>query len=100
MDFFKPLSAYIQDPVQVSKEQQQQNALIEALRGVGGTQQSAVPSQVGNVVSANSGTGAFQSGVGLGNLFGQLGKKYMASLGQPASTPAPNVSPQGFDTGV
>ena len=98
MDFFKPLSAYIQDPVQVSKEQQQQNALIEALRGMGGTQQSAVPAQVGNVVNANSGLGGLQQGIDLGQNIGQFGKKLYNSFG--SSTPASNVSPQGFDMGV
>ena len=93
MDFFKPLSAYIQDPVQVSKEQQQQNALIEALRG--SQQSAAAPVQTGNVVNANAAPGALQSGYGLGQLFGQLGKKYMTSIGQPGT----NVTPEGFDKG-
>ena len=74
MDFFKPLGEYIQAPQQKTPEQQQQEALIEALRGMGGSQQSA-PAQVGQVVNANAPSGGMDSGMALGMGLGQLGNK-------------------------
>jgi hypothetical protein len=73
MEFFKPLGEYIQAPQQKTPEQRQQDALIEALRGMGGQQQVAAPMQAGNVVNANGGQGALQSGVELGQNLGQIG---------------------------
>ena len=74
MDYFAPLSSYIKAPEQKTSEQRQQDALIEALRGVGG-QQQATPAQAGNVVSANGGQGGLQSGLNLGQSFGGIGSK-------------------------
>ena len=74
MDYFAPLASYIKPLEQATPEQQQQAALIEALRGMGG-QQQAVPAQAGNVVSANAGQGGLQSGLDLGQSLGTLGSK-------------------------
>ena len=71
MDYFQPFSSYIpQQPQQKTKEQQQQDALIEALRGFGNQQQSTASQQAGQVVGAN----ANGSGYGQGALQGaQMG---------------------------
>ena len=74
MDFFAPLASYIKAPQQQTPEQQQQEALIEALRGMGTPQQST-PAQVGQVVNANAPSGGMDSGVGLGQSIGQIGSK-------------------------
>ena len=73
MDYFQPFSSYIpQVPQQKTHEQQQQDALIEALRGFG-QQQSAAPQQAGQVVNANF-SGGFQQGAGMGAQMGQAGQ--------------------------
>lgn len=74
MDFFKPLGEYIQTPQQKTPEQQQQEALIEALRGMG-AQSAAAPAQAGQVVNANAPSGGMNSGVELGQSIGQIGSK-------------------------
>ena len=73
MEFFKPLGEYIQAPQQKTPEQKQQDALIEALRGMGGQQAAATPTMAGNVVNANGGQGGMQSGVELGQNLGTIG---------------------------
>ena len=73
MDYFAPLASYIKPPEQKTPEQQQQAALIEALRGMGGQQQGA-PAQTGNVVSANANGSGFAQGAQLGQSLGQLGQ--------------------------
>lgn|SRR5574343_472798 len=74
MDFFKPLGEYIQAPQQKTPEQQQQEALIEALRGMG-AQSAAAPAQTGAVVNANAPAGSMGQAVDLGMGLGQLGNK-------------------------
>ena len=81
MEFFKPLGEYIQAPQQKTPEQRQQDALIEALRGMGGQQQVAAPMQAGNVVNANGGQGGMQSGVELGQNIGQGINKFGTMFG-------------------
>ena len=89
MDFFAPLASYIKAPQQQTPEQQQQQALIEALRGMGTPQQSS-PAQVGQVVSANAPSGGMDSGVSLGQSLGQLGKKAWGAFGgAPSAASAP-----------
>lgn len=94
MDFFKPLGEYIQAPQQKTPEQQQQEALIEALRGMG-TMQQAAPAQVGQVVNANANGSAFGGGVDMGSKLGQAGIKLFGKFGSPAAPASPV-----FDTGV
>lgn len=94
MDFFKPLGEYIQAPQQKTPEQQQQEALIEALRGMG-AQSAAAPAQAGPVVNANAPANSFGSGVGLGQSLGTIGTKLFNKFGSPAASAAPV-----FDTGV
>ena len=74
MDYFAPLASYIKPPEQKTPEQQQQEALIEALRGMG-SQQQAAPAQAGNVVSANTNGGGFSQGAQMGQSLGALGGK-------------------------
>ena len=73
MDYFAPLASYIKPPEQRTPEQRQQDAIVEALRGMGGQQQMA-PAQAGNVVSANANGSGFAQGAQLGQSLGQLGQ--------------------------
>ena len=101
MEYTNPLAQYIQGPQQQTLQQQQamrQQAIIEALRNMGGAQQQGAPAQVGNVTSTNGGQGGMQSGLALGDALGTIGSKLWNKFGSPS--PASNVSPQGFDTGV
>lgn len=78
MELFPTFDSYMVTPEQV-KQKTAQQAMIDALRNVGGAQQAAPQqaSATGQVVNANSGgtsglQSGIQSGLGLADKFGNL----------------------------